>query len=57
MSGKRCPNCEAKLTGCSCQHKTASDGSKVHIWCLEQYENKLKNNKNASKLRHTNISK
>ena len=57
MSGKRCPNCGAKLTGCSCQHKTASDGSKVHIWCLEQYENKLKNNKNVSKLKHTNISK
>ena len=54
---KRCSNCNSKLTGCSCQHKTASDGSKVHIWCLEQYENKLKNNKNASELKHTNISK
>ena len=57
MSNKVCANCDGKLQGCSCQHKTASDKRRVHVWCLDQYETELKNKKDASKFRHTDISK
>lgn len=39
-----CPNCGIKL-GCSCQRRTASDGTSVCSSCVIAYEEKLKTNK------------
>jgi hypothetical protein len=38
-----CSNCGIKI-GCSCQRRTASDGTPVCSSCVNTYEEKLKNN-------------
>lgn len=39
----RCPNCKGAIT-CSCQIRTASDGTKVCSKCITSYEINAKNN-------------
>ncbi len=41
----KCPNCGIEMKGCGCLFTTASDKSKVHKTCLEQYEDKIKEKK------------
>jgi hypothetical protein len=36
----KCPNCGATVT-CSCQYRTASNGTKCCINCILTYENKI----------------
>lgn len=44
MGNAICPNCQ-KTLGCSCQLKTASDGTRCCSSCLATYEEKLRKEK------------
>ena len=41
MGTSKCPHCGAAMS-CSCQLRTASDGTKVCNTCVSQYEEDLK---------------
>jgi hypothetical protein len=42
-----CPRCKTQL-GCSCQLKSASDGTEVCEECIENYEIKLRVKRNEN---------
>lgn len=45
MNTAKCPNCQAAIT-CSCQIRTASDGSKVCSKCITSYQIAKANSEN-----------